>query len=260
MNASTHHLCARMFIQGRHEILKKIIIWDLQTAVLKQEPFTFGGTHQPVSHAGPPHILLIYYVSAQRTLGASLGIVVKRGLVCTAILHHHNLNLDATLPYQRLCQLAKTLHLKRTILIIDWHQYRQTSYHGIREDKESPKDSSGFYSLTFITFPLFLRREGDSNPRNAFDVYTLSRRASSATRAPLLAISTAKILKNRETTLSSSKNFREQSFYILFRLFLHLQKCEATLLCQTPCGKRHKSTLVAFAPLRHRCQIGTIRL
>ena len=30
-----------------------------------------------------------------------------------------------------------------------------------------------------------LRREGDSNPRNAFDVYTLSRRASSATRAPL---------------------------------------------------------------------------
>ena len=32
----------------------------------------------------------------------------------------------------------------------------------------------------------FTRREGDSNPRNAFDVYTLSRRASSATRAPLL--------------------------------------------------------------------------
>ncbi|MDO4210004.1 MAG: hypothetical protein Q4E44_10100, partial [bacterium] len=27
---------------------------------------------------------------------------------------------------------------------------------------------------------------GDSNPRNAFDVYTLSRRASSTTRAPLL--------------------------------------------------------------------------
>lgn len=31
-----------------------------------------------------------------------------------------------------------------------------------------------------------MRREGDSNPRNAFDVYTLSRRASSATRAPFL--------------------------------------------------------------------------
>ena len=33
-------------------------------------------------------------------------------------------------------------------------------------------------------YPL-LRRERDSNPRNAFDVYTLSRRASSATRASL---------------------------------------------------------------------------
>ena len=28
-----------------------------------------------------------------------------------------------------------------------------------------------------------MRKEGDSNPRYAFDVYTLSRRASSATRA-----------------------------------------------------------------------------
>ena len=31
-----------------------------------------------------------------------------------------------------------------------------------------------------------MRREGDSNPRYAFGVYTLSRRASSTTRAPLL--------------------------------------------------------------------------
>ena len=31
-----------------------------------------------------------------------------------------------------------------------------------------------------------MRREGDSNPRYAFDVYTLSRRASSTTRASLL--------------------------------------------------------------------------
>ena len=30
-----------------------------------------------------------------------------------------------------------------------------------------------------------LRRDGDSNPGYAFDVYTLSRRASSATRASL---------------------------------------------------------------------------
>ena len=29
-----------------------------------------------------------------------------------------------------------------------------------------------------------MRKEGDSNPRNAFDVLTLSRRASSTTRAP----------------------------------------------------------------------------
>ena len=34
-----------------------------------------------------------------------------------------------------------------------------------------------------------MRREGDSNPRYAFDVYTLSRRASSATRASLLLLS-----------------------------------------------------------------------
>ena len=33
---------------------------------------------------------------------------------------------------------------------------------------------------------LVLRREGDSNPRYPLGVYTLSRRASSTTRAPLL--------------------------------------------------------------------------
>ena len=33
-----------------------------------------------------------------------------------------------------------------------------------------------------------LRREGDSNPRNPFGVYTLSRRASSTTRASLLCV------------------------------------------------------------------------
>ena len=41
------------------------------------------------------------------------------------------------------------------------------------------------FSLMFISEYL-KRRERDSNPRNAFDVYTLSTRASSATRAPLL--------------------------------------------------------------------------
>ena len=34
-------------------------------------------------------------------------------------------------------------------------------------------------------FPVFLRRERDSNPRNPLGVYTLSRRASSTTRASL---------------------------------------------------------------------------
>ena len=36
--------------------------------------------------------------------------------------------------------------------------------------------------------PLFLRKEGDSNPRTGFAGYTLSRRASSATRASLLGV------------------------------------------------------------------------
>ena len=41
-------------------------------------------------------------------------------------------------------------------------------------------------SLIFFSFFLQLRREGDSNPRYALGVYTLSRRASSTTRASLL--------------------------------------------------------------------------
>ena len=41
-----------------------------------------------------------------------------------------------------------------------------------------------FYSLSGIA----KRRDGDSNPGYAFDVYTLSRRASSATRASLQII------------------------------------------------------------------------
>ena len=41
-------------------------------------------------------------------------------------------------------------------------------------------------SVSFIS--LGLRSEGDSNPRAACDDYTLSRRASSTTRAPLLVV------------------------------------------------------------------------
>ena len=40
--------------------------------------------------------------------------------------------------------------------------------------------------LKLISSQKILRKEGDSNPRYVFDVYTLSRRASSATRAPVL--------------------------------------------------------------------------
>ena len=45
-------------------------------------------------------------------------------------------------------------------------------------------------AITFLSYSDFsfnlLRREGDSNPRYPLGVYTLSRRASSTTRAPLL--------------------------------------------------------------------------
>ena len=49
------------------------------------------------------------------------------------------------------------------------------------------------FSLIFISEYL-KRRKGDSNPRNALDVYTLSRRASSTTRAFLLSICDCKII------------------------------------------------------------------
>ena len=41
--------------------------------------------------------------------------------------------------------------------------------------------------IAIVPVPSSLRRDGDSNPGYAFDVYTLSRRASSATRASLLS-------------------------------------------------------------------------
>ena len=43
-----------------------------------------------------------------------------------------------------------------------------------------------FYLKSFESFSLALRREQDSNLRTSFAGYTLSRRASSTTRAPLL--------------------------------------------------------------------------
>ena len=59
-----------------------------------------------------------------------------------------------------------------------------------------------------------LRSEGDSNPRNAFDVYTLSRRASSTTLAPLRLSAIASgclsnlLQKKDEITAFSAKAMR----------------------------------------------------
>ena len=47
--------------------------------------------------------------------------------------------------------------------------------------------------LTRDCFVIPLRRDGDSNPGNPFGVYTLSRRASSTTRASLLRASALQI-------------------------------------------------------------------
>ena len=48
-----------------------------------------------------------------------------------------------------------------------------------------------------------LRREGDSNPRNPFGVYTLSRRASSTTRASLLRRNRPSAVAPRNTNFVS---------------------------------------------------------
>ena len=48
----------------------------------------------------------------------------------------------------------------------------------------------------------FMRKEGDSNPRTGFAGYTLSRRASSATRAPFQFRSTKLSLFIRKPTYS----------------------------------------------------------
>ena len=51
------------------------------------------------------------------------------------------------------------------------------------------KNSFAQVNLDSFVLENLLRREGDSNPRNPFGVYTLSRRASSTTRASLLCVS-----------------------------------------------------------------------
>ena len=54
---------------------------------------------------------------------------------------------------------------------------------------------------------LFLRSKGDSNPRYAFDVYTLSRRASSTTRASLPRVDPVKTVANIIHFSGSTKVF-----------------------------------------------------
>ena len=76
-------------------------------------------------------------------------------------------------------------------------------------------------SCKHVVCRTLLRREGDSNPRYAFGVYTLSRRASSATRASLL-LALAKVRKN-----FGNRGFCLEFFYIypiLFRRYV-LHSC-----------------------------------
>ena len=68
-------------------------------------------------------------------------------------------------------------------------------------------------------FEKVLRREGDSNPRNPFGVYTLSRRASSTTRASLLRGST---LVTRHNTPNDPQRYKKYLIYALYFAFFLL--------------------------------------
>ena len=85
-----------------------------------------------------------------------------------------------------------------------------------------------FYSLPFF-FAVRLRRKRDSNPRYAFGVYTLSRRASSTTRASLLVlnylISHSFFLK---TSAKYAKNTTRKLFDKADSRFPACDNCSAT--------------------------------
>ncbi len=81
-----------------------------------------------------------------------------------------------------------------------------------------------------MVFCFSVRREGDSNPRNAFDVYTLSRRASSATRAslPAACVSLASVIMHKNNYFLFSeyricqekcKNAAKKMFFCFFLNF-----------------------------------------
>lgn len=110
----------------------------------------------------------------------------------------------------------------------------------------------------------FLRREGDSNPRNALGVYTLSRRASSTTRASFLidshAVRTVRALKSCTKLVLSFYNsvvtqqilnfFKEHPCHIFIR-----PSCYFSLINTVALGKcahhfNNESTLIALPTMR----------
>ena len=66
------------------------------------------------------------------------------------------------------------------------------------KDIDNQERKKGIY---WIPFKPILRREQDSNLRTGFAGYTLSRRASSATRAPLQKLNGCKITQNPATVI-----------------------------------------------------------
>ena len=119
-----------------------------------------------------------------------------------------------------------------------------------------------------------LRREGDSNPRNPFGVYTLSRRASSTTRASLLNSQTGTLhLLTRKGTKKNSYMHNKLAFFSIFSQFYN-KKPFGTLSChliymlyraiiylrQALHYIPHPSALIAFPTIRNWCHIRSVCL
>ena len=112
---------------------------------------------------------------------------------------------------------------------------------------------------------VFLRRDGDSNPGNPFGVYTLSRRASSTTRASLPR-TPVRIFTNRLQNYcfffiyASKKRFFFTFYALEPKKLLCITGCSSDNivygtrkdLCQTFCHEDHQSTLIAFTAMRCR--------
>ena len=117
-----------------------------------------------------------------------------------------------------------------------------------------------------------MRREGDSNPRNAFGVYTLSRRASSTTRAslhtPKRRLSHIRVQSYCFFTIYA----RICAFFCIFSLF-YAEKMLCIGCCcinyafhgafidvrQTFRHMHHPLAFVSFSPMRDRSHIRSIR-